>query len=139
MTKGRKQPSPSPPSTEEARPKPSFELRYTPDATADIKHLDGSVRNQLRKVLEKKLAVDPEGYGLLLRGSLASYWKHQFGNHRVIYRVYPEHHVVVVCAVGVRKQGDAEDIYRQLESIAKTGRLAEQLASVLKNLLPPKK
>jgi len=38
--------------------------------------------------------------------------------------------------VGVRKQGDAQDIYRQLESVAKTGRLAEQLASVLKNLLP---
>jgi len=89
--------------------------------------------------LEKKLAVEPEGYGLPLRGSLAGYWKHQFSNHRVIYRTYPERNVVVVCAVGVRKQGDAEDIYRQLESVAKTGRLAEQLASVLRNLLLPKK
>ena len=105
----------------------------------DIKALDGSVRKQLRKVLEKKLALDPEGYGLPLRGSLAGYWKHQFGNHRVIYRIYPEAHVVVVCAVGVRKQDDAEDIYKQLESVAKTGRLAEQLASVLSNLLPSKK
>jgi hypothetical protein len=86
--------------------------------------------------LEKKLAVDPEGYGLPLRGPLANYWKHEFGNHRIIYRVYPQHHVVVVCAVGVRKQGDAADIYRQLQSVAKTGRLAGQLASVLKNLLP---
>ncbi len=136
MSKGRKPPSPSSPSTEEPGPKPSFELRYTSDAAADIQALDGSVRKQLRKVLEKKLAVDPEGYGLPLRGSLARYWKHQFGNHRVVYRIYPEHHVVVVCAVGVRKQGDAEDIYRQLESVVKTGRLAEQLASVLRNLLP---
>jgi mRNA-degrading endonuclease RelE of RelBE toxin-antitoxin system len=94
------------------------------------------VRNQLRKVLEKKLAVDPEGYGLPLRGPLANYWKHEFGNHRIVYGIYPQHHVVVVCAVGVRKQGDAEDIYRQLESVAKAGRLAGQLASVLKNLLP---
>ena len=139
MTRGRKQPAAPPPSAEEARPKPSFELRYTPDAAADIKDLDGSVRNQFRKVLEKKLALDPEGYGLPLRGPLANYWKHQFGNHRVIYRIYPEHHVVVVCAVGVRKQGDTEDIYRQLESVARTGRLAEQLTSVLKNLLPKKK
>jgi mRNA interferase RelE/StbE len=121
-----------------ASPKPSFELRYTPDAAADIKALDGSVRNQLRKVLEKKLAVDPESYGLPLRGSLAGYWKHQFGNHRVIYRIYPEHRVVVVFAVGVRKQGDAEDIYRQLESVAKTGRLAEQLSFVLQQILPKK-
>jgi mRNA interferase RelE/StbE len=139
MSKGRKQPSPSAPPPEETRSKPPFELRYTSDAAADIKSLDGSVRKQLRRVLEKKLAVDPEGYGLPLRGSLAGYWKHQFGNHRLVYRIYPEHHVVVVCGVGVRKQGDAEDIYRQLESVAKTGRLAEQLASVLKNLLLPKK
>ena len=97
------------------------------------------MRNQLRKVLEKKLAVDPEGYGLPLRGSLAGYWKHQFGNHRVVYRIYPQHRMVVVCSVGVRKKGDAEDIYRQLESVAKTGRLAEQLASVLRNLLRTKK
>lgn len=139
MSKGRKQPSPAVPLSEETRSKPPFELRYTPDAAADIKALDGSVRNQLRKVLEKKLAIDPEGYGLPLRGSLAGYWKHQFGNHRVIFRIYPQHHVVVVCSVGVRKQGDAEDIYKQLESVAKTGRLAEQLAAVLRNLLSSKK
>lgn len=139
MSKGRKQPSPSAPPAEEARPKSPFELRYTPDAAADIKALDGSVRNQLRKALEKKLSVDPEGYGLPLRGSLAGFWKHQFGNHRVVYRIYPQRLVVVVCSVGVRKQGDAEDIYRQLESVARTGRLAEQLAAVLRNLLPAKK
>lgn len=139
MSKGRKRLSPPALPPQETRPRPPFELRYIADAAADIKALDGSVRNQLRKVLEKKLALDPEGYGLPLRGSLAGYWKHQFGNHRVIYRIYPEHRVVVVCAVGVRKQGDAEDIYRQLESVARTGRLAEQLASVLSNLLPSKK
>jgi mRNA-degrading endonuclease RelE of RelBE toxin-antitoxin system len=139
MSRGRKQPSPSAPPPEEARPPLPFELRYTLDAAADIKALDGSVRNQLRKVLEKKLAVDPEGYGLPLTGPLAGYWKHQFAKHRLIDRIYLEHHVVVVCAVGVRKQGDAEVIYRQLESVAKTGRLAEQLASVLKNLLPTKR
>lgn len=135
MSGGRKQPLSAAPTLGGAGPKLPFELRYTPDAAADIKALDGSVRNQLRKVLEKKLAVDPEGYGLPLRGSLAGYWKHQFGNHRVVYRIYPQQHIVVVCSVGVRKHGDAEDIYRQLESIAKTGRLAEQLAAVVRNLL----
>ena len=139
MTKGRKPRSPSSPLPEGLASQSPFELRYTSDAAQDIKELDGSVRNQLRKVLEKKLAVDPEGYVLPLRGSLAGYWKHQFRNHRVVYRIYPQHQIVVVCSVGVRKQGDAENIYRQLESVAKTGRLAEQLAAVLKHLLPAKK
>lgn len=139
MSKGREHSPPSPAPAENPRFTARFELRYTPDAAADIKALDGSVRNQLRKVLEKKLAADPEGYGLPLRGSLTGYWKHQFGNHRIVYRIYAEHRVVVICAVGVRKQGDAEDIYRQLESVARTGRLAEQLASVVRNLLGPKR
>ncbi|MDE3109768.1 MAG: type II toxin-antitoxin system RelE/ParE family toxin [Acidobacteriota bacterium] len=138
MSKGRKQPSHPGPAPERLPSESPFELRYTSDAAQDIKALNGSVRNQLRKVLEKKLSIDPKGYALPLRGSLAGYWKHQFGNHRVMYRVYPQHRVVVVCSVGVRKQGDAEDIYRQLESVAKTGRLAEQLAAVLRKLLPSK-
>jgi mRNA interferase RelE/StbE len=139
MSKRRKPPLLTGAPSEEARSRPAFELRYTPDATAEIKALDGSIRNQLRKVLEKKLAVNPEGYGLPLRGPLAGYWKHQFGNHRVVYRIYPQRRVVVVCSAGIRKQGDAEDIYRQLKSVAKTGRLADQLASVLRNILPGKK
>ncbi len=145
MTKRRKRPSTASSSGAEQPSAPLsplksriFELRYTQDAASDIKNLDGSVRKQLRRVLEKKLTVNPEGYGLPLRGPLANYWKHEFGNHRVVYRIYSEHELVVVCAVGVRKQGDAEDIYRQLESVAKTGRVAEQLAAVLKNLLPKK-
>lgn len=149
MPRPRKPPSSGPPSggkTREGRSSPPqhagpggpFELRFTPDAAAEIKSLDGSVRKQLQKVLEKKLAVDPKGYGLPLHGPLAGFWKHQFGNHRVIYRIYPGQRVVAVCAVGVRKQGDVEDVYRQLESIAKSGRLAEQVAAALQNL-PPKK
>jgi mRNA-degrading endonuclease RelE of RelBE toxin-antitoxin system len=127
------------PSTETSSSRPTFELRYTADAAADIRGLDGSMRKQLRKVLEKKLAVDPGGYGLPLRGALAGYWKHEFGNHRIVYRIYVERRIRVVCAVGVRKQGDAEDIYRQLEAVAQTGRLADQLAGVLKKLIPEKK
>jgi len=125
--------------TEASESRAPFELRYTADAGAEIKKLDGSIRKQLRRVLEKKRAIDPEAYGLPLRGPLASYWKHEFANHRIIYRIYPLHRVVVVCAVGVRKQGDVEDIYRRLESVAQTGRLAGQLASVLKTLQTGKK
>ena len=138
MSRGRKPLSP-PQKPAEGHAEPLFELRYTPYAAKNIDRLDGSVRRQLRKLLEKKLALNPEAYGLPLSGALAGYWKHQFGNHRVIYHIYPDHRVVVICAVGIRKEGDAEDIYRQLESVAKSGRLAEQLASVLRNLLPPKK
>jgi mRNA-degrading endonuclease RelE of RelBE toxin-antitoxin system len=134
-TKRRKDRAPALAPSESGTATPAFELRYTADAATYIKNLDGSIRKQLRKVLEKKLAIDPEGYGLPLRGALTNYWKHEFGNHRIVYRIYSAQRVVAVCAVGVRKHGDVEDIYRQLESVAKTGRLAEQLAAVIKNLV----
>lgn len=126
------------PTVEGDQPRPQFEIRFTRDAAAGVRALDGSIRAQLRKVLEKKLSSDPVGYGLPLRGALTNFWKHQFANHRIIYRIYPAERIVAICAVGIRKQGDVEDIYRQLESVAKSGRLAGQLASVLKNLLPDK-
>jgi len=141
MSKARKQPSSTLPAARSEKPQAasSFELRYTEDAGADIKGLDGSIKKQVRNVLEKKLAVNPEGYGLPLRGPLAGYGKHEFANHRVIYRIYPDPPTVVVCAVGLRKAGDAEDLYKQLEAVTKTGRLAAQVASVLNKFLPKKK
>lgn len=138
MSKGRK-PQPAAPAAERrgtADARGPYEIKFTQDAGADIKALDGSFRKQLKTVLEKKLAVDPEGYGLPLRGILSNYWKHEFASHRIVYRFYPDSRVVAVCAVGPRKEGDKEDVYRQLESVANTGRLAEQLASVFKKLLP---
>jgi mRNA-degrading endonuclease RelE of RelBE toxin-antitoxin system len=136
-----RKPSPEPPDTPSAAPKApsSFELRFTTDAAAEIKALDGSIRKQLKNVLEKKLASNPEGYGLPLRGPLAGYWKHEFASHRIVYRIYPDHRVVAVCAVGPRKQGDAQDIYNQLNNLIQSGRLAEQIASVLRKILPHQK
>ena len=141
MSKARKQPSstlPAAPSDKRQAAR-SFELRYTEDAGAEIKDLDGSIKKQLRNVLEKKLAVNPKDYGLPLRRPLAGYWKHEFLNHRVIYRIYPDPPTLVVCAVGPRKAGDAEDMYKQLEAVTNTGRLAAQVASVLNKFLPKKK
>ena len=139
MKKRRKPPSPgvtAPPV--QSHSSATFEILFTPDAAADVKSLGGSIRNQLRKIPERKLATDPFAYGLPLRGPLSSFWKHQFANHRIIYRVYESQRIVVVCAVGARKEGDVEDIYRQLDAVINTGRLADQLATVLRNLIPPK-
>jgi mRNA-degrading endonuclease RelE of RelBE toxin-antitoxin system len=141
MTQGKKPAhSPRSPAARSEKPQAApFGLGYTEDAAADIKKLDGSVKQHLRRVLEKKLAVDPEGYGLPLRAPLGGYWKHEFRTHRIVYRIYKEYRIVAVCAVGPRKHGDAEDIYNQLSAVAETGRLAGQVAAALKKLLPEKK
>ncbi len=116
-----------------------FSIAFTGDAFGDIQALDGSIRNKLKKVLTKKLATDTQGYGLPLRSPLQLYWKHEFAAHRVIYRIYEEKHLVVVCAVGPRKQGDAADVYKQFQALAQTGKVAQQIAEVLGSIAPGKK
>ena len=118
---------------------PKYSIAFTGDAFGDVKALDGSIKNKLKKVLTKKLALDPQGYGLPLRSPLQLYWKHEFAAHRVIYRIYEEKHLVVVCAVGPRKQGDVADVYKQFQALAQTGKVAHQVAQVLANLAPGKK
>jgi mRNA interferase RelE/StbE len=117
---------------------PKYSIVFTSDAFGDVKTLDGSIKNKLKKVLTKKLATDPQGYGLPLRSPLNLYWKHEFAAHRVIYRIYNEKQLVVVCAVGPRKQGDASDVYKQFQALAQTGKVAQQIAEVLGGLAPGK-
>lgn len=116
-----------------------YSVAFTGDAFEDVKALDGSIGNKLKKILTKKLAMNPQGYGLPLRSPLNLYWKHEFAAHRVIYRIYEEKQLVVVCAVGPRKQGDAADVYEQFQALARTGKVAQQIAEVLGSLAPGKK
>jgi mRNA-degrading endonuclease RelE of RelBE toxin-antitoxin system len=123
--------------TSEETPAPKYEVVFTEDARSDVGALDGSVKKQLAKVSRKKIAVNPEGYGTPLRAPLSGYWKHEFANHRLIYQILPEDKkIVVICAVGPRKGGDVADIYFQLNRVAESGRLAEQVTSILETILP---
>jgi mRNA-degrading endonuclease RelE of RelBE toxin-antitoxin system len=116
-----------------------YEVKSTDHAFALIKAMDGSVKQALKKAFEKKLQVDPEGYGTSLRGPLAGYYKHEVFGHRIVYRIYSDMLLVVVCFVGIRKQGDTEDVYNQLEPLLKAGRLADQIAGALKAYVPKPK
>ena len=111
---------------------PRYQIKFIDHAAAQAKALDGSIKKLLQKLCEKKLAVDPQGYGTELHAPLTGYWKHEFRTHRVIYRIYPDLSLVVICAVGPRKQGDVADVYAQLAPLIKAGKIAEQLSALLK-------
>jgi mRNA-degrading endonuclease RelE of RelBE toxin-antitoxin system len=112
--------------------KPEWEVKSTDFAFDLIKGLDGSVKQSLQKAFKNKLEVDPEGYGTSLRSPLTGYLKYEFFNHRVVYRVSGDLRLVVVCFVGIRKEGDNEDVYNQLSPLIKAGRLADQIGAILK-------
>ena len=110
---------------------PRFQLAYTADAKRDIAELDGSIRKQLRTALEKKLAVHPLQYGEPLTGVLQGFWSYHFAAHRVIYRVYEERRLVLVCAVGARRAGHRSDVYRHFQTLVAAGKTAQQILAAL--------
>ena len=120
---------------------PKYRIAFITEARDDVAALDGSIKKRLRKVLEERLAVDPEAHGLPLRAPLTNFCNHQFGSHRLIYRIYREERLVVVCAVGRRRAGDLADVYRQFEPLVEAGKVAvlppgcSRLAATL--ILPP--
>jgi mRNA-degrading endonuclease RelE of RelBE toxin-antitoxin system len=122
-----------------SRAESKYPIAFTGDAFRDVKALDGSIKEKLKKVAQKKLATEPEAYGLPLRSPLHLYWKHEFAGHRVIYWIYEEKRLVVICAVGPRKQRDVEDVYAQFQALAQTGKVAQQIAEVLSSFAPSKK
>ena len=116
-----------------------FKVRFTEEARRDAESLDGSVRKQLRKILENKLAVHPLQHGKPLSGILKGYWSHHFAAHRVIYRIYEDLGLVVVCAVGPRREGHKTDVYRAFEAVVKAGRTAQQILEALGGVPEKKK
>jgi mRNA-degrading endonuclease RelE of RelBE toxin-antitoxin system len=50
----------------------AFEIKFTCDAAKDVQRLDGSIKQKLKDTLNKKLAVDPDGYGTPLRAELGT-------------------------------------------------------------------
>ncbi len=111
-----------------------YSIRFTADARRDVQALDGSVQKQLRKVLERKLAFHPAQYGDPLVGVLKGYWSHHFAAHRVVYRIYDNIKLVLVCAVGARRAGHMSDVYKQFEALVDAGRTAQQILEVFRSL-----
>ena len=115
---------------------PKYTMAFTADAKRDVASLDGSIRKRLKQAIENKLAIDPSGYGTPLRGELAGYWKHEFAAHRIIYRIYNDRQLVVVCAVGKRQAKHVSDVYEQLVPMVKAGKVLQQVLAVLAELKP---
>ena len=89
-----------------------------------LKQLESITDRRIRQELFdriKELAIDPDQQGKPLRNELAELRsvKAVHRRYRIVYQVEREEVVVVVVAVGIRKEGDRADIYRQAALLVK--------------------
>lgn len=78
-------------------PERGSDIFYHPRVVSDdIPKLGNTARKQIRRVIETKLALHPEVYGLPLRGTLKKYWKLRIGQYRVVYEIKDNHVRIIV-------------------------------------------
>lgn len=68
----------------------------------DIRALDKSVRERIRKVIEIRLAVAPEHFGEPLRRTLKGYWRLRVGDYRVVFRIAGD--AIIILAILHRRE-----------------------------------
>ncbi len=105
--------------------------QFIPEAVEDVKNLSKNLRNALKKEFEKTILKDPVGCSDALSEPLAGFRSFHFRDYRVVYRVYEDMNVIAVVGVGEKSAYRHSDVYKKLEKLASTGKLAD---TVLKNL-----
>ena len=103
-----------------------YVLKFTSSAVADIKTvIPKHLKGPLRKELLEKVAADPIGCSHELHGQLESYRSFTWQEYRVVYKVFEDLLAVAVVGVGLRSPQSAENVYRKLEVLVRTGELAQ--------------
>ena len=90
-----------------------FKVFITPTALKMLTEIpDARVREKIRHTIDR-LQREPEKQGTPLLGELAGYYSIRGVGHRyrISYRVEKERVVVLVVAVGLRREGSKKDIY----------------------------
>ncbi|MEK7403616.1 MAG: hypothetical protein AAB225_00770 [Acidobacteriota bacterium] len=67
-----------------------------------------------------------------MSGPLADFRSFSWRAYRIVYRVFDEAKTVAVVGVGAREPQSSTNIYRRLEALAHSGRLAEKVLETLR-------
>lgn len=103
-----------------------YKIKLTLIAAENIKRLDSRTQNQVINKIES-LKKEPLLLGKPLKGPLKVYRSIRAAGqrYRIIYKVLETEIIVIIVAVGIRKDGDKKDIYELMKKYIKTGLLGD--------------
>ena len=70
----------------------------------DIPALPKSIRITIKGAIEERLPIDLLGFGKPLRYSLKGHRRLRVGDYRIVYRIQPSSHMVIIVAIKHRKE-----------------------------------
>lgn len=87
----------------------AWTLEYARSARKVVEKLDPETRRRIRDFIEHRIAVldNPREIGKPLKGPLSTLWSYRLGDYRVICELQDKRLVILVVAIGNRR-----DVYK---------------------------
>jgi len=89
----------------------TYKIIFTKKAEKDIDKLDNSVRQQIKKFLNKLEGTeDPRAFGDKLTGNLMGCWRYRVENYRIGVEIQDDKLIVLIIAIDHRSK-----IYKKMD------------------------
>lgn len=99
-----------------------YQIRFLPEAAEDL--LEISDRRVREKIIARaeQLVTDPELQGKPLHGNFAGLRSVRAvgQRYRIVYEIVNKIVTVVIVGIGIRKEGDKQDVYTKLKKRNRT-------------------
>jgi len=85
----------------------AWEIEFSAEADRELNKLDPQHARRILKFLRDRLAIleNPRSLGKPLQGSrLGEFWRYRVGDHRLICKIEEERLLVLVLAIGHRRE-----------------------------------
>lgn len=101
-----------------------YKIKLTKITAENLQKIDKKTLKQILNKIES-LKTEPDLIGKPLKGPLKEYRSVRAAGqrYRIIYKIINEEVIVIIIAVGIRKEGDKKDIYELMKKYIKTGLL----------------
>ena len=99
-----------------------YKIKLTKIAAENLQKIDSKTQTQIINKIDS-FKAEPLLLGKRLKGSLKEFRSVRAAGqrYRIIYKVQEEEIIVIIVAVGIRKEGNKKDIYELMKKYIKIG------------------
>ncbi len=82
----------------------TWQIKWEDFAVKQLRKLDKQIEKRIISYLKKVILENPRKQGRPLTGDKSQFWRYRMGEYRIICRIVDEDFIVLIIAVGHRKE-----------------------------------
>lgn len=82
----------------------TWQIKWEDFAVKQLRKLDKQIEKRIISYLKKVVLEDPRKQGKSLTGDKSRFWRYRMGEYRIICRIIDDEFIVLIIAVGHRKE-----------------------------------